>query len=230
MAAVSDPKRILLVDDHEFVRNGMSALIGAEPDLVICGEAADAPRALELVGKTQPHVVIVDLLLREGSGVDLIKQIKALDPSIRMIVCSMHDDKLYAERVLQAGAMGYVNKQEPAERIVEAIRQVLQDRIFVNESIADHILRRAAHRDDRQNLSAVEKLSDRELEVLELIGQGLTTRQIATKLQLSIKTIDTYREHLKTKLELDSATSLVRYAVAWSLNPDETSRDRPRSA
>lgn len=213
-------KRVLLVDDHELVRAGMAELIEAESDLSVCGEAGEAPTAMRLVAETQPHVVVIDLMLQEGSGIELIKQIKAVDPTIRMVVCSMHDDKLYAERTLQAGAMAYVNKQEPAERILEAIRSVLADRVFVNDEIADRILRRAAKRDEPTPVSAVETLSDRELEVLELIGAGLTTRQIAEKLHLSVKTIDTYREHLKAKLNLDSATSLVRYAFAWSLNPD----------
>jgi DNA-binding NarL/FixJ family response regulator len=214
-------KRILLVDDHELVRAGMAEMIEEEADLTVCGGAADGPTAMRLVDETRPHVAIIDLMLEEGSGIELIKQINAKDSTIRMIVCSMHDDKLYAERSLRAGAMGYVNKQEPAERIVEAIRRVLAGKVFVDEAIADRVLRRVAGRESRGPQSAVEALSDRELEVLQLIGQGLTTRQIAERLHLSIKTIDTYREHLKVKLDLDSAAALMRYAVAWSLDPDQ---------
>jgi DNA-binding NarL/FixJ family response regulator len=213
-------KRVLLVDDHELVRSGLAELIGAERDLQVCGQAPDAPTAMQLLHDTSPHVAIVDLMLQQGSGIELIKQIKASDPTVRIIVCSMHDDRLYAERALQAGAMGYVNKQEPAERIVEAVRHVLADRLFVKQEIADRILRRAARRGDAEAPSAIETLSDRELEVLELIGQGLTTRAIADKLGLSVKTIDTYREHLKLKLDLGSATELVRFAVAWSIDPE----------
>lgn len=220
-AGSTAPKRVLLVDDHELVRTGMTDLIESEPDLTVCGAASDAPEAIRLAEETSPHVAIVDLMLREGSGIELIRQLQALDSTIRVVVCSMHDDKLYAERALRAGAMGYVNKQEPAERILEAIRHVLDDRVFVEPSIADRILRRVARRDDDTPQSAIDSLSDRELEVLQLIGAGLTTRQIAEKLNLSVKTIDTYREHLKVKLDLDSATALVRYAVAWSLDPED---------
>jgi DNA-binding NarL/FixJ family response regulator len=213
-------RRVLLVDDHELVRSGMSELIDAEADLTVCGEADGAPRALQLVRETHPHAMIIDMMLQEGSGLELIKQVKAIDPAIRMLVCSMHDDVLYAERALRAGAMGYVNKQEPAGRIVEGLRSVLEGKIFVNEAISDRLLRQVARCDDDTVRSAVETLSDRELEVFHLIGEGLTTREIAEKLHLSIKTIDTYREHLKAKLALDSATALMRYAIAWTLSPD----------
>lgn len=213
-------KRVLLVDDHELVRAGMSELIEAEPDLTVCGTAADTPAAVELVRTTQPHVAIVDIMLREGSGIDLIKRIKAIDSTVRVVVCSMHDDKLYAERALRAGAMAYVNKQQPAERVLEAIRRVLAGRVLLDDSIADEILLRVARGDGDGPSSAIESLSDRELEVLELIGAGLTTRGIAEKLALSVKTIETYREHLKDKLGLDSGNELVRYAVAWSLDPE----------
>jgi DNA-binding NarL/FixJ family response regulator len=175
---------------------------------------------MRLLHETRPHVAIIDLMLEEGSGMELIKQIKAADSTVRMIVCSMHDDNLYTQRVLQAGAMGYVNKNDPAERVIDAIRRVLAGRIFVNEAIADRILRRVAQTGDKEVGTPVDRLSDRELEVLGLLGQGMTTRQMAEKLNLSTKTIDTYREHLKTKLDLDSATALIRYAVTWSLDPD----------
>jgi DNA-binding NarL/FixJ family response regulator len=213
-------KRVLLVDDHELVRAGMSDLIEAEPDLTVCGQAEDVPGAVELVRESSPHVAVVDLTLREGSGIDLIKQIRSIDPTVKVVVCSMHEDRLYAERALRAGATAYVNKNEPAERVLEAIRKVLAGRVFVDESIADRILLRVARGEKDGPRSAIETLSDRELEVLQLIGDGLTTRQIAEKLHLSVKTIDTYREHLKDKLGLDSANELVRYAVAWSLDPD----------
>lgn len=215
-------KRVLLVDDHELVRAGMAELIEAEPDLTVCGTAEDVPGAMEQIRETHPHVAVVDLVLKEGSGLDLIQQIHALDDSIRIVVSSMHDDKLYAERALRAGATAYVNKQEPAEKLLEAIRQVLAGRVYVDENIADRILLRVARNDDDGPRSAIETLSNRELEVLELIGAGRTTREIAEKLNLSVKTIDTYREHLKDKLGLDSANALLRYAVAWILDPDGT--------
>lgn len=209
--------RVLLVDDHEIVRSGLADLLDSESDLLVCGQASGAPEAMTLLRETHPHIVIVDLSLDDGSGIDLVKHIKAADPTVKMIVFSMHDDTLYAERALHAGAMGYVNKNEPLDRILKAIREVQANRVFVNERIANRVLRRVARREDRPH-SPVESLSDRELEVLELIGEGMTTREIGEKLHLSIKTIDTYREHLKTKLELGSATELVRYAVAWTLD------------
>lgn len=211
--------RVLLVDDHEIVRAGMKDLIESEPDLEVCGQASGAPEALTILRETHPHVVVLDLSLAEGSGIELAKQIKAEEPTTKVIICSMHDDMLYAERALHAGAMGYVNKQEPAERILDAIRGVLEDRVVVSRRIAERILHRAARR-DRTSGSPIESLSDRELQVLELIGQGMATREIAETLHLSVKTIDTYRENLKTKLGLNSATELVRYAVAWTLDRD----------
>lgn len=219
-------KRVLIVDDHSLVRSGLAELIGREPDLEVCGEASDAPTAIRLVQETKPHVAIVDIMLKEGSGVELIKQIKALDSTIRMVVSSMHDENLYAERVLRAGAMGYVNKQEPAERILEAIRQVLAGRVHVSEQMADRVLRRVTRGSEEEAGTQVDALSDRELEVLQLIGQGKATREIAEQLHLSIKTIDTYREHIKTKLGLESANELVRFAVAWTL---EAGNSKPSS-
>lgn len=229
MPTSSSARRVLLVDDHELVRTGIAELIASESDLTVCGEAADAPTALRLLGEARPHVAVIDLTLQEGSGLELIKQVRALNPDVKMVVCSMHDGNIYAERALQAGAMAYVNKQEPAETIVTAIRRVLQDRIFVSEEIEDRILRRKVLGRERDgsataNVSPVESLSDRELEVLELLGNGLTTREIAARLNLSAKTIDTYREHLKAKLDLSSATELLRYAVTWNLDPDRVRR------
>ena len=212
------PIRVLLVDDHELVRTGMRELIHGEPNLSVCGEAADASTAMRLVEETRPNVAIVDLMLRTGSGLDLVRQMRASDPTIRVVVCSMHDDTIYAERVLQAGALGYVGKQEPADRILYAIREVSAGRVFVRDEIADRILRRAAGRCGETPRWSIETLSDRELEVLDLLGAGLTTRQIADRLHLSVKTIDTYREHLKVKLDLESATALVRFAVARNLD------------
>jgi DNA-binding NarL/FixJ family response regulator len=221
MAVTERTRRVLIVDDHALVRSGLSELIGHEAGLEVCGEASDAATALTKVKETQPDIVIVDIMLKEGSGVELIKQIRALDPSIRMLVTSMHDERLYAERVLNAGAMGYVSKQEPAEKVIQAIRQVLAGRVYVSEQMADRVLRRVSHGAEDPKQSPLDALSDRELEVLNLIGQGLSTRQIAEQLHLSVKTIDTYREHIKSKLNLKTANELVRYAVAWTLDPSQ---------
>jgi len=212
-------KTVLLVDDHSLVRKGLAELIDDEHDLEVCGQAADASTALTLTRRLQPDLVIIDLMLREGTGLELIKQIAALDPDIKMIVCSMHDEALYAERVLAAGAMGYVSKQEPSRVVLEAIRGVLSGRIYASEDVADRLLRRVSGRTGDQQGNPVDALSDRELEVLNLLGKGLNTRAIADQLKLSTKTIDTYREHIKAKLGLKNANELLRFAVAWSLDP-----------
>lgn len=213
-------KRVVVVDDHEIVRSGLIDLINAEADLEVCGEAGDALAAMKVVRQERPDVALIDITLADGSGIELIKQIVASGENVRIVVCTMHDAKLYAERALQAGAMGYVNKQEPVSRVVDSIRRVLSGKIAVDEQVADRVLRRVAGREHDSPRSAIETLSDRELEVLELIGRGLTTRQIAESLNLSVKTIDTYREHLKSKLGLDSANELVRFAVAWTLGKE----------
>lgn len=210
--------RILLVDDHALVRRGLAEMIDREPDLEVCGEAADASRALDLIETAEPELVIVDITLKEGSGLELIKQIKVRHPSVRMLVLSMHDEKIYAERALRAGATGYLNKEEPADNVIEAIREVLAGRIYLSGQMADRILHRLVDREADLERSPIDALSDRELEVLELIGRGLTTRQIARELRLSRKTVDTYRENLKAKLQLSTAAELVRFAVAWTLD------------
>lgn len=217
--------RILLVDDHSLVREGLVKLINAQADLEVCGEAADAGTALRLVRKHKPDLMIVDLMLRDGSGAELVKQVAALDSSVKMLVCSMHDEALFSERVLASGAMGYVSKQEPSRVVLEAIRRVLSGRIYTSEEVAERVLLRASGKAGKGDGSSVDALSDRELEVLGLLGHGLDTKAIAERLQLSTKTIDTYREHIKTKLSLKNANELLRFAFAWSLDPSSgTSR------
>jgi DNA-binding NarL/FixJ family response regulator len=208
--------RILIVDDHPIVRRGLRQLIGSEPDLEVCGEAADAPDAMQKVVETHPDLVIVDISLQSGNGIELIKQIKAYDARIKMLVSSMHEESLYAERSLRAGAMGYVNKEAAPESLIEAIRQVLKGGVYLSGGMTDRLLRRVVTGEDVQRYS-VENLSDRELEVFELIGAGLATRQIAEKLHLSIKTIETHRENIKAKLALANSSELARRAVQWVL-------------
>jgi DNA-binding NarL/FixJ family response regulator len=215
---------VLLVDDHSLVRAGLAELINGQGDMEVCGQASDAATGLRMIREHKPELVIVDLMLRDGSGVELIKQVTALDSSVKMLVCSMHDEMLYAERVLAAGAMGYVSKQEPSRVVLEAMRRVLSGRIYTSEEIADRVLRRSSGRIKKQDESPVDVLSDRELEVLGLLGQGLNTREIAERLQLSTKTIDTYREHIKMKLSLKNASELLRFAVAWTLDPRAATR------
>lgn len=214
------PTRVMIVDDHELVRHGMADLIRQEPDLEVCGEAADAATAVREVELKNPDLIVIDITLREGQGLELIKQIRAINPTVKMLVSSMHDERLYAERVLRAGAMGYVSKAESASKLVEAIRRVLAGRIYLSPQMADRVMHRLAQGKDDLQHRPLENLSDRELTVLELIGQGMSTRQIAQKLHLSVKTIDSYREHLKTKLNLQNANELVRYAVARAVDPE----------
>jgi len=190
-------------------------MITAQPELTVCGEADNAPEAIDLVRRCRPHLAIVDLSLKSGSGLDLIKRIHTWDEDVKVLVVSVHDDSLFAPRALDAGALGYVNKAEPEDRILTAIRDVLRGRISLNPSIAEHIIRRSIgnHPGPR---STLDKLSDREIEVLELIGNGLPTRRIADHLQLSVKTIETHRERLKQKLDLPDGAALARYAAVWA--------------
>jgi DNA-binding NarL/FixJ family response regulator len=209
--------RILIVDDHPIVRQGLALLIANEPDLEVCGEAADAAEAIQLLTTARPDLIVVDISLHSGNGIELIKQIKARDEHARMLVSSMHDEALFAERALRAGAMGYVNKAEATEKVLEAIRQVLRGKIYLSPRMTERMLCRAVGSEENLESSPIDTLSDRELEVFELIGQGLTTRQIANKLHLSPKTVETYRENIKSKLNLTNATELTRHAVQWTL-------------
>ncbi len=208
--------RVLIVDDHPIVRRGLAELIDQEPDLEVCGEASDAPEALQQVRATHPDVVVVDIALKSGNGIELIKQIKACDSDIKMLVSSMHDESLYAERALRAGAMGYINKREAVDKVIDAIRNVLRDKIYLSGRMTDRVLHQMREGGSIEQ-SAVDRLSDRELEVFELIGQGLGTRQIASKLHVSVKTVESYREHIKIKLDLQSGTELTHHAVKWVL-------------
>jgi DNA-binding NarL/FixJ family response regulator len=211
-AARSDV-RILVVDDHPLVRRGLQQLIEDQPGWQVCGEADRMMDALHLARTTQPHLVVVDLSLKDGSGIELIKEIKSQSPEIRMLIVSNHDDSLYAERGLHAGASGYVNKLEAGDRLVDAIRQVLAGRVYLSPQMTDRLLSRALGAGGDPERSPIEKLTDRELEVFELIGRGMTTRQVAQQLHLSPKTIESYRESIKNKLSLRTSTELIRHAV-----------------
>lgn len=217
----AEPARILLVDDHALLRRGLAELIDGESDLEVSGEAADPAGALEQLEEDEIDLAVVDISLQKGSGLELVKQIKSQHPDVDVLVLSMHDENLYAERTLRAGAKGYINKEAPTEKVIEAIREVLAGRVYLSDKMSDRILHRIVDRDTMPEESPLDTLSDRELEVLELIGRGLTTRQIARQLHLSRKTVDTYRDHLKTKLQIKTANALVRYAVAWTLGKEE---------
>jgi DNA-binding NarL/FixJ family response regulator len=209
--------RIAVIDDHALVREGLCALIAKHADLEVCGQAETTNDALALIGSTHPHVAIVDISLKNSNGIELIERIKARYEAVRIIVASMHDELVYAERALQAGAMGYVHKQQTSERIIDAIRAVMAGRVFVSDGVSDRLLARAAQFGSVEH-SPIEALSNRELQVLELIGQGLATRKIAEQLHLSTKTIDTYRQNIKRKLNLADAAEVNHYAAQWVLN------------
>jgi DNA-binding NarL/FixJ family response regulator len=215
--AASAVHRILVVDDHPLMRDAFRDLLEEERDLEIVGESESISKAVQLLEERKPDLLLVDISLEDGNGLELIKQARALLPEILIVVVSMHDERLYAERALRAGASGYVSKHEPADVILEGIRQVLSGHIFVSDRMQDRLLRRLQEGGEEVDRSAVESLSDRELEVFEMIGQGLATREIAAKLNLSVKTVDTHRHRIKEKLNIGSGSQLVRHAVRWSL-------------
>jgi DNA-binding NarL/FixJ family response regulator len=204
------------VDDHPIVRRGLAELIGQSAGLTVCGEAADIPEAMEQIRSKRPDLAVVDISLKSGSGIELIKQINHHDPRIRVLVSSVYDESLYAERALRAGAMGYINKEEALDHIIGAIRQVLSGQVFLSADMTTRLLHQSVTR-AKQEKSAVEALSSRELEVFELIGRGFTSSQIAAKLHRSVKTIEAHRENLKNKLSLATGAQLTCYAVQWVL-------------
>lgn len=212
--------RILIVDDHPAVREALAVRIAEQPDLEVCGEAADTHAALQLLDELQPDVVVVDISLKTGNGIDLIKRIKDRNNSVRMLVWSMHSESLYAGRALRAGAMGYVNKDQATDRIVEAIQEVLEGRIYLSDVAAQTMLRRAVRGVQEVTRSPVDELADRELEVFRLIGQGVKTTEIAERLHLSIKTVETYRDRIRKKLDLQHGTELAHYATQWMVEND----------
>jgi len=209
-------KRILVVDDHPIFREGLLQSINRQPDLVVCGEAENAQQALNAVRTLKPDLVLVDISIPGKSGFELVKDIQALHPEAPVLVLSMHDESLYAERVLRAGARGYIMKQEQPKKLLEAIRQVLGGKTYVSEKIAARILDVFSGRRPLGGGLPLERLTDREFEVLHLIGSGKNSHEIAKELHLSVKTVDTHRTHLKEKLKLKSALQLTRYAVCWS--------------
>lgn len=212
------PARILVVDDHPIVREGVAARIASHPDLVVCGEADSESTALKQVEELRPDLVIVDLRLRSGDGVDLIKRIRKRHPHVGILVHSMHEESLFAERTLAAGANGYLNKQAGQNSLIAAIRVVLKGKIYLSATLTDRLLKgRFGTGADRDSSSPVAQMSDRELEVYSLIGRGLTTRAIAAQLHLSVHTIETYRERLRRKLGVETGNELTRLAIQWSL-------------
>ena len=207
--------RVLLIDDHPILRQGLAQLINQEADLMVCGEADEAPKAFDAVATTKPDVALVDISLKGGNGLELIKNIKARFPELPLLVLSMHDESLYAERALRAGSLGYVMKEVAIENVLTAIRRVLAGEIFLSDKMKARLLNHYVSGRGKTPGSPIESLTDRELEVFRLIGEGRGTRQIAGDLHLSIRTVEAYREYIKDKLDLKNATELVQHAFQW---------------
>lgn len=208
--------RIYIVDDHPLVRQGLSQVINNETDMEICGEAEDAPQAMKGVGPANPDVIIVDISLRGNNGLELIKNLKAIHENIRILVFSMHDESIYAQRALRAGAKAFVMKKESPTKVVEAIRRIITGEIYVSPSVADQVLHQIVNGpNNATSTSPIDRLTDRELEVVQLIGRGLSSREVAESLNLSVKTIESHRAHVKEKLNLRNATELVQFSVQW---------------
>ncbi len=207
--------RVLLIDDHPILRQGLAQLINQEPDLMVCGEADEAPKGFEAVRTTKPDIAVVDISLKGGNGLELIKNIKASYPDLPVLVLSMHDEVLYAERALRAGGRGYIMKEVAIEEVLVAIRRVLKGEIFLSEPMKERMVQLVANGRSKKVSSPMELLTDRELEVFRLIGEGRGTRQIAEDLHLSVRTVEAYREYIKEKLNLRNATELVQHAFHW---------------
>jgi DNA-binding NarL/FixJ family response regulator len=209
-------KRILIVDDHPMMRHGIAQLIGAEPDLAVCGEAENARDAFDVVGILKPDLVLADISLPDKNGLELLKDLQAILPSLPLLVVSTHDETFYAERVLRAGGRGYIMKQEGGQKLMQAIRHVLSGKIYVSEKISAGILETFSGQRAGAEGSPMGKLTDREFEIFQLVGEGQGTKDIAYKLHLSAKTVDVHRANIKNKLKLASAPELIRYAVRWT--------------
>ena len=214
------PRRILIVDDHPVVRHGLAQLIDQEPDLVVCGQAQDTHKALAAVKSLNPDLVVTDLTMPGGEGLEYVKQLCAGFPSLTVLVLSIHDEEVYAERVLRAGGRGYIMKSAGGQKLLQAIRRVLRGKVYLSEEMSAKILNSYGARHKRAGYSKIGNLTDREFEVFQLIGQGMTTREIAQKLHLSPKTVDTHRRHIREKLQLESNAELTRYALRWAVTED----------
>jgi len=206
---------VAIVDDHPLVREGLAARISAQPDMEVCGEAEDIESALELIVTQRPSLVIVDIALRNGHGIDLIKRIVAAGVNTRMLVVSAYDESFFAERALRAGALGYINKQELQSQVVDALRTVLRGERYLSTFMAQRLIAQAIG--SKVAHGGTEALTDRELQIFQLIGRGKSTREIAQELSISVHTIDSHREHIRTKLDLHNGTELIQRAVQWHI-------------
>jgi len=215
-ARISPQARILVVDGHPMVRHGLIGLMGQQTDLVCCGEASTAGEAQAAIAKLKPDLVILDLRLKGGDGLELIKSLKCLHPDLRILILTQYDAPLYAERALRAGALGYIIKDQAADEVLKAIRTVLSGEIYLTQAMAALLLHKLVGASRKASGTDVEQLTDRELHVLQLLGAGLSTREIASRLQLSFKTIETHRENIKFKLGLQNAVELIHFATNWA--------------
>src|SRR5579863_1294288 len=211
-------KKILVVDDHPIVRQGLALLINREPDLVVCGEAEEATGAMHVLASARPDLLIVDISLNGPDGLDLLKNIRTTHSTLPVLILSMHDELIYAERALRAGANGYIMKQEATEKVLVAVRRILNGEIYVSDRVANKLLQHYINGTGTLRNSTIADLSDRELEVFRLIGEGQGTRQIAEALHLSVKTVESYQAHIKEKLSLRSSRELMQRAIQWNMN------------
>lgn len=213
-------RRVLLVDDHPIVRQGLRRLIEQEEDLSVCGEAETARDARTAIKELNPDVVIVDISLKQGDGIELVRDTRAHHPSLPLLVLSMHDEAIYAERMLSAGANGYIMKQAASDQFLIALRRVLDRGIYVSEAVGNSMIRKFAAGGSYISTNPIDRLSNRELQILHMIGKGLSTRESADALNLSVKTVESHRQRIKRKLNLTTGAQLVQYAVNWFANRD----------
>jgi DNA-binding NarL/FixJ family response regulator len=216
-AVAAKKSKVFVVDDHPIVRQGLALLINRESDLMVCGEAEDAQTAIQAVATAKPDVLVVDISLSGPDGLDLLKDVRMRHPELPVLILSMHDESIYAERALRAGAQGYIMKQEATEKVLVALRRILCGEIYVSERIANRMLQRYIGSRSTGRPSSIADLTDRELEVFRLIGEGHSTRQIAEELHISVKTVESYQAHIKEKLSLRSARELVQHAIQWNV-------------
>jgi len=215
---VAKKNKIFVVDDHPIVRQGLALLINREPDLTVCGEAEDAQTAMQSISIAKPDVMVVDISLNGPDGLDLLKEVRTRYTDLPVLILSMHDESIYAERALRAGAQGYIMKQEATEKVLVALRRILTREIYVSERIANRMLQHYIGNRGSGRPASIADLTDRELEVFRLIGEGHSTRQIAEELHISVKTVESYQAHIKEKLSLRSARELVQHAIQWNIS------------
>lgn len=215
-------KSVLVVDDHPLLRQGLALLINQQQDMQVCGEAEEAQAAMQAIAELRPDIIILDISLSGPDGLELLKSIRASDPDLPVLVLSMHDEAIYAERALRARANGYIMKQEATEKVLVAVRRILSGEIYLSERMSNKMLQHYISGAPTMIQSRIASLSDRELEVFRLIGEGRATREIADELRLSVKTVETYQAHLKEKLALRSGRELIQHAIQWKINETTT--------